>query len=125
MRAKSIKNKIKQNTERSAKELLIELNKAEAKMGKITDLVAMIQAKLKQIIAEAPEDERQAYEKFVEEAMQIATAKDLDILLAQLKGDTSDALLQAMAEQSESPQKEPDSPFEESKDPEAAEQESS
>ena len=29
MRAKSIKNKLKQNTERSAKELLIELNKAE------------------------------------------------------------------------------------------------
>ena len=29
LRAKSIKNKIKQNTERSAKELLIELNKSE------------------------------------------------------------------------------------------------
>ena len=42
MRAKSIKNKIKQNTERSAKELLIELNKAEAKIGRISDLVAMI-----------------------------------------------------------------------------------
>ena len=42
MRAKSIKNKLKQNTERSAKELLIELNKAEAKIGRISDLVAMI-----------------------------------------------------------------------------------
>ena len=56
----------------------------------------MIQAKLKQVIAEAPEDERQAYQQFVEQAMNIATAKDLDFLLAQLKGDKSDALLQAV-----------------------------
>ena len=56
LRAKSIKNKLKQNTERSAKELLICLNKAEAQIGRVTDLVAMIQAKLKQVIAEAPED---------------------------------------------------------------------
>ena len=82
MRAKSIKNKIKQNTERSAKELLIELNKAEAKIGRISDLVAMIQAKLKQVIAEAPDDVQEAYQKFIDEAMHIATAKDLDFLLA-------------------------------------------
>ena len=47
LRAKSIKNKVKQNAERSAKELLICLTAAEKKIGQITDLVAMIQAKLK------------------------------------------------------------------------------
>lgn len=49
--------------------------------------MALIQAKLKQTIAEAPEDEREAYKKFVEEAMAIATVTDLDFLLAKLKGD--------------------------------------
>ena len=58
----------------------------------------MIQAKLKQVIAEAPEDVQEAYQKFVDEAMQIATAKDLDFLLATLKGDKSDLLLQAVEE---------------------------
>ena len=56
----------------------------------------MIQAKLKQVIAEAPEDVQEAYKGFVEEAMHIATAKDLDVLLASLKGDKSDLLLQAV-----------------------------
>ena len=64
----------------------------------MTDLVAMIQAKLKQVIAEAPEDVQEAYQKFVDEAMHIATAKDLDFLLASLKGDKSDLLLQAVEE---------------------------
>ena len=41
-RAKNIKNKVKQNTERSAKELLILLNAAEGKIQRVTDLVAMI-----------------------------------------------------------------------------------
>ena len=57
-RAKNIKNNVKQNTERSAKELLILLNTAEGKIQRVTDLVAMIQAKLKQVIAEAPDDEK-------------------------------------------------------------------
>lgn len=42
----------------------------------------MIQARLKQVIAEAPEDEKEAYQKLMEETMSIATAKDLDVLLA-------------------------------------------
>ena len=56
----------------------------------------MIQARLKQVIAEAPEDEKEAYQKLMEETMSIATAKDLDVLLAQLKGDQTDELLQAI-----------------------------
>jgi F0F1-type ATP synthase membrane subunit b/b' len=45
-RAKSIKNKVVQNAERSAKELQIALNDAEAKIEKVTELVKMIQSKL-------------------------------------------------------------------------------
>ena len=41
-RAKKIKNKVKQNTERSAKELLIALTAAELKIERVSDLVAMI-----------------------------------------------------------------------------------
>ena len=95
-RAKQIKNKVKKNEERSAKELLIALNACELKMKRVTDLVAMIQARLKQVIAEAPEDEKEAYQKLLEETSNIAKAKDLDVLLAQLKGDQSDELLQAI-----------------------------
>ena len=53
---------------------------------------------MKQVIAEAPDDVQEAYQKFIDEAMHIATAKDLDFLLAQLKGDKSDLLLQAVEE---------------------------
>ena len=56
----------------------------------------MIQAKLKQVIAEAPDDEKEAYQILLEESMNIAKAKDLDVLLAQLKGDTTDELLLAI-----------------------------
>ena len=46
-RAKQIKNKVRKNEERSAKELLVALTAAEGKIQRVTDLVAMIQAKLK------------------------------------------------------------------------------
>ena len=55
---------------------------AETKVLRLTDLVALIQAKLKQVLAEAPEDVREAYEKFVELAGEIATTRDLDLLMA-------------------------------------------
>ena len=111
-RAKQIKNKVKKNEERSAKELLIALNAAENKIQRVTDLVAMIQARLKQVIAEAPEDEKEAYQKLMEETMSIATAKDLDVLLAQLKGDQTDELLQAIenASQEDKQEAEDDKP---------------
>lgn len=41
-RAKSIKNAVKQNAERSAKELMILLNAAEQKIQKVTDIVHFI-----------------------------------------------------------------------------------
>ena len=45
------------------------------------------------MIAEAPEEEKEAYHILVDEAMNIAKAKDLDVLLATLKGDATDELL--------------------------------
>jgi kinesin family member 5 len=41
-RAKNIKNKVVQNAERSAKELLILLNDANGRIDKLTDLVKSI-----------------------------------------------------------------------------------
>lgn len=48
-RAKSIKNSLKQNSQRSAKELLALLNSAEAKLKKKTQLIKLIQDKLKSV----------------------------------------------------------------------------
>ncbi len=55
-RAKNIKNKVVQNAERSAKELLVLLNEAEGKVTKITELVKMIQTKILALLNEAPSD---------------------------------------------------------------------
>jgi len=41
-RAKNIKNKVVQNAERSAKELLIKLNEAEAIIEKRTELISLL-----------------------------------------------------------------------------------
>jgi hypothetical protein len=48
------------------------------------------------MLAEATDDIKQTYSQFVTKTMQIASAKDLDFLLAQLRGDTSDLLLKAV-----------------------------
>jgi len=42
-RAKNIKNKVTQNAERSAKELMILLAQVETKLDKITELVKLVQ----------------------------------------------------------------------------------
>lgn len=91
-RAKSIKNKVKQNAERSAKDLILALTQTELKVQQSTDLIQLIQAKLKQTIAEAEMDENASI-KIREQALRIAQSKDLDLLLAELRGDKSDAML--------------------------------
>jgi hypothetical protein len=53
LRAKSIKNALKQNAQRSAKELLAELKVADEKIAKNTELVSLIQAKVKSVLIEA------------------------------------------------------------------------
>ena len=97
-RAKNIKNKVTQNAERSAKELLVLLGQAEGRISKITDLVKQIQLRLKSLVSEQPSDVQAAYNKIVEESKQIYSAKDFDFLLAQLKGEGSE-LLSKMAEE--------------------------
>ena len=52
LRAKSIKNALKQNAQRSAKELLELLKVADAKIAKNTELVSLIQAKVKSVLAD-------------------------------------------------------------------------
>ena len=49
-RAKNIKNKVVQNAERSAKELLILLGDAEQRLAKAGELVRLIQAKMKDLL---------------------------------------------------------------------------
>ena len=52
LRAKSIKNALKQNAQRSAKELLELLKVSDAKIAKNTELVSLIQAKVKSVLAD-------------------------------------------------------------------------
>lgn len=87
-RAKSIKNKIVQNAERSAKELLIALTEAEAKIERSTELVKMIQSKIASMLKElAPADiTSESFKALVEESKLISTAEDMEYLYAKLKG---------------------------------------
>jgi len=55
-RAKSIQNKAKANVERSAKELLVDLEKAEDKIKKQNKLIAALQKKLEEIDPDAARD---------------------------------------------------------------------
>jgi kinesin family protein 5 len=85
-RAKNIKNKVVQNAERSAKELLILLNDANGRIDKLTELVKLVQTKLNQMITEIPGETQETIKKFIEETKTITSAKDFDYLLAKLKG---------------------------------------
>lgn len=81
-RAKSIKNKVVQNAERSAKELLIALNEVEAKIEKQTELVKMIQSKIAALLKELPA----VSEQLLEECKTISSVQDLEFLYLKLKG---------------------------------------
>ena len=85
-RAKRIKNKVVQNAERSAKELLIKLNEAESKIKNVTEVVRMLQVKLKEMIQLSTDEVLAQFEKFKEEFEGLASAKDIDYLFATLKG---------------------------------------
>ena len=77
-RAKSIKNAVKCNAQRSAKELQILLNKAEEKLKNKTKLIKLIQTKL----ASAAEGST-----LKEDVLSICEVKDQDILLKALEGN--------------------------------------
>lgn len=76
-RAKSIKNAVKQNAQRSAKELLMCLNVSEAKEKALKQLVKKIQSKVKSIVAGS--DQEAALKP-------ICDAKDTDLLGKMLDG---------------------------------------
>ncbi len=59
-------------------------------------MIQLIQAKLKQTVAEAEMSENSG-DFIKEQAMKIASSKDLDVLLAELKGDKTDALIVSLA----------------------------
>ena len=94
LRAKSIKNAIKQNSQRSAKELQSLLTGAEKKIKQNNDLIQMIQAKLKESLnIECPFDE------IKNKLSIIYTATDLEILYAVLTGSKEDKLVQEIEKQ--------------------------
>ncbi len=66
-RAKNIKNKVVQNAERSAKELLIQLKEAEGKIKKVTELVRIFQTKLKSLVSSSSDEIKAKYDKFKSE----------------------------------------------------------
>jgi kinesin family protein 5 len=98
-RAKNIKNKVVQNAERSAKELLILLNDANGRIDKLTELVKLVQTKLNQMITEIPGETQETIKKFIEETKTITSAKDFDYLLAKLKGQGTDLLQKVLEEE--------------------------
>ena len=88
LRAKSIKNAVKQNAQRSAKELQNLLNKAELKIIQNTQLIKLIQTKLKETLdIECP------FEEIKNKLSLIYTQKDLEILFSVLNGNKDDKLL--------------------------------
>ncbi len=75
---------------------MIDLQEAEGKIKKITELIKLIQGRLKKLIKESPPDVQQAYKALLEESKTISSASDLDYLFAKLKGDGSDLLIKAL-----------------------------
>ncbi|CDW78393.1 kinesin motor domain containing protein [Stylonychia lemnae] len=97
-RAKNIKNKVTQNAERSAKELLILLNDANGRIDKLTELVKLVQSKMNELMKQIPDEEKAKIKQFLDEAKTITTAKDFDYLMAKLKGQGTDELQKVLEE---------------------------
>lgn len=95
-RAKSIKNAVKQNAQRSAKELLALLKAADAKISENTELIELIQTRMRQTFANTALTEIAEIKAQLQE---IYNTKDLEILRSVLKGDNDDKLLQAIEQE--------------------------
>ena len=78
------------------------MNDAEAKIEKVTELVRMIQAKLIQMIKNAPADVAEAYKGFLEESRSVGTVEDLDYLYVKLKGVSAEDLIKEFEEEEKS-----------------------
>jgi hypothetical protein len=59
----------------------------------------MIQAKLIQMIKNAPADVAEAYKGFLEESRSIGTVQDLDYLYVKLKGTSAEDLIREVEEE--------------------------
>jgi hypothetical protein len=59
----------------------------------------MIQAKLIQMIKNAPADVAEAYKGFLEESRSIGTVQDLDYLYVKLKGTSAEDLIKEVEEE--------------------------
>lgn len=86
-RAKSIKNAVKQNAQRSAKELLGLLNVADGKIKGHTELIGLMQKRLKNLFDQPTDGDELDITAIKNQVCPIYTTKDLDILTIVLKGD--------------------------------------
>lgn len=88
LRAKSIKNAIKQNAQRSAKELQGLLTVAEKKIKQNNELIKLIQIKIRESLnVECP------FEEIKSKLSILYTQKDLEVLYSVLNGNKDDKLL--------------------------------
>jgi hypothetical protein len=62
----------------------------------------MIQAKLIQMIKNAPADVAEAYKAFLEESQSIGTVQDLDYLYVKLRGTSAEDLIKEVEEEEKS-----------------------
>ena len=62
----------------------------------------MIQAKLIQMIKNAPADVAEAYKAFLEESRSIGTVQDLDYLYVKLRGTSAEDLIKEVEEEEKS-----------------------
>lgn len=81
-RAKSIKNQVKCNAQRSAKELLILLNASEEKIKKNKEIITLLQAKVKTTL------DASDFEALKPQLLQLCSTKDLELLYTALKNNT-------------------------------------
>ena len=83
-RAKSIKNALKQNAQRSAKELLGLLNVAEEKIKNHAQIISLIQSRLLEMVGQ----ESAEFDSIKEQIDEIARTKDLSVLKILLEGSS-------------------------------------
>lgn len=83
-RAKSIRNTPIANAQRSAKELLAELNKTNSKLEKLNEIIHLVQKDLKAYFDESDPAKLEALKV---ELQRIACTKDIDVIYAMMKPD--------------------------------------
>ena len=88
-RAKAIQNKVVQNAEKSAKELMIMLKDVEGKIKKLEYLISSVQGKVRVWHNDATVELANFLAKNGEEMQMISKSKDMDFLYSKLSGEPS------------------------------------